>query len=618
MSDVSNYPSFKCQTSGQLLGAVVSAFRLHHDRVGGATASFIGSGDAGKRARDYFQGKWVPEETRHSICTWVVQALIHSELVPPLTLPKTKAPPDIKELLRTALLTWLEVWDSGVLATAAKWHLADRALGTFVIGRQAVIDLALRWTALFHFAGMHASDIFLHDGRLGKGKPLLEAAMKMAGKDFTREGLARALRRTQDGTINDRTVDRWFDSLIIPDDDNLCALAQALGHDSHAEAALLRFLRLQYGIVELAQLLREQMGERLSNLLFDGLRTFVRAGIAFNDALSRELRTNAEQAAPHEIANLKLFFMGSRDPVAAGWINAFLSVERGPVWHDDLQYAENGAADARIAACLKVIGDWPRAMAAISRGELKFPDGLTPDRHLFEAAAIWGMNDNDMPAELLEWISKNSERVAELTGSAEQMQAALRAEAGTASMHQGDYDGAIPHWKAAVEMESQPRRKSNYLFQYACCLWQARARRFDDAIDALRESYRLWPIQEPLRDRPFVEIAIVHQNRGWFDHALQHLDTDPEGFVSTSGHFNFVRGRTLLALHHLDDAMECFERAISLDGDRAPDNYLFAAETAFLLNAAQPNPAVLQKARRYAKQARHLGRPEAHDKWCVA
>lgn len=61
MSDSAQSRKFKCPTSGEMLGALVSAFRLHQPSVGGPSAEFLGSGNAGKRARDYFEGKWIPE-----------------------------------------------------------------------------------------------------------------------------------------------------------------------------------------------------------------------------------------------------------------------------------------------------------------------------------------------------------------------------------------------------------------------------------------------------------------------------------------------------------------------------------------------------------------------------
>lgn len=160
MTNARTQRSFTCLTSGQMLGALVSAFRLHQSSVGGPSAEFIGSGNAGKRARDYFEGKWIPEETRHEICTLVVQALVHSRILPPLRLPAASSGEalETEQVLRIALFTWLQIWDAAFVAPAARWPSADAALSGFVMGRQVVIDLALRWAAFCHLAGFDDPD----------------------------------------------------------------------------------------------------------------------------------------------------------------------------------------------------------------------------------------------------------------------------------------------------------------------------------------------------------------------------------------------------------------------------------------------------------------------------
>jgi len=620
MGDVRTPRSFKCPTSGQMLGALVSAFRLHQTSVGGPSAEFIGSGNAGKRARDYFEGKWIPEKTRREICTWVVQALVHSQIFPPIRLPAARSgeTPKAEQALHIALFAWLQSWDTVFVASADRWPNADPALGGFVMGRQVVIDLALRWAAFCHLAGIDDPDtITIEDGRSGKARAILDAAIKRGGKSLTREDLAKALRAARREKINDRTVDRWFDEVVIPDDENLSAMATALTSNDEDASSLLRFLRLQYGGLRLLLKVRKAVGPRLCDVLVDGLKKFVRAGIRFNQAARVSASADDERAHLFEIDSLKLFLKGFSDPVAAVWIRAFLHEERSPLWHDDLQYAGNGGALARIEACLKVVGDWPRLQAAVAAHAAAHPGCIDGSREVLESAAIMSMNDNhQMPAKLEKWMAENPDRVRKIV-SDDQMKAATRAEQGTAAMNKGDYEGAIPHWARAAALETDRRRKSNYLYFYGCCLWQARSRRYDDAIEALHESFRLWPEADHQRDRPFVEIAIIYQNRGWFEHALQHLDTDPVGFASTSGHFNFVKGRTLHALHRWEEALECFQRAVELEADSRPDAYAFGADCAFELHRAEPDQRLAQHGRKWAKEALHLGRPWAHDKWQV-
>lgn len=623
MADPATNRFFKCPTSGQMLGALVSAFRLHLPSVGGGTSEFLGSGNAGKQARNYFQGKWVPEQTRHDICSWVVQALVHSDLLPAVELPAapSRENPDLEQTLRMGLFTWLQVWDAAYVTAAQRWHAADGALAGFILGRQVVIDLALRWGALCHLCKITDCDsIWFEDGRSSKGKSIIEAAMKRAGKTMTRDEFARAFDGVR-GTIKqrtDRTVDRWYDELVIPDDENLACITELLAdNDQVLQRDVLRFLRLRYGGLRLAMSVRDAMGPRLANRLVDGLMQFVRSSIDF----SKSARASADvPLAPDDllgIAQIRLLMLGSGEPLCRGPINAWLARERGPVWHDDLQFAGNGAADARIAACFKVIGDWPALEAAAQRAGLHGNGSSDEQRQVAELAAIMAMNDNRVPPGFNEWLAANPDKVQRIAGGDDSMKAVIQAEQATAASNEGDHERALPHWARAVSLERDPRRKANYLFHYGVSLWQARSRRHDDAIEALTESFRLWPIDHPQRDRPFVEIAIVYQNRGWFDHALQHLETDPVNFTKASAHFNYVKGRTLHALHRYDEALVCFETAIDLKTGSLADAHAFASDCAYELARSAHDPSLLKKGRHHAKEALHLGKPWAHDKWAV-
>ena len=310
--------------------------------------------------------------------------------------------------------------------------------------------------------------------------------------------------------------------------------------------------------------------------------------------------------------------LGSGDPAAKGWINAWLSEQPGPIWHDDLQFAGNGETDARIAACFKVIGNWPSLHAAIAQRGGLTPNGSPEEqRQLCEFAAIMCMNDNRVSPSMAQRVAENSEMVTRIPGSNDAMKAAARAQQATAAMHEGDHEGALPHWARAVALESDPHSKANYLYHYGACLWQAPSHRYDDALEALDQSFALWPADDPQRDRPFVEIAILYQNRGWFERAFEHLETDPVGFANTSGHFNYVKGRVLHCLHRHAEGLECFEQAIELKTGELAEAHAYAADCAFELATATGDRELSKKGRHHAKQALHLGRPWAHDKWAV-
>ena len=302
--------------------------------------------------------------------------------------------------------------------------------------------------------------------------------------------------------------------------------------------------------------------------------------------------------------------------VAADWINAFLCRERGPLWYDDLQYAGNGAVDRWLATCMQVVGDWPRMERSFAEPGVALPDSFEERRKAVEWAALMAMRDKRVPEGIAAWLKDNPDKVKRIVGN-NSFKAAMQAEQGTAAMNQGNYDSAIPHYARAVHLETEPRRKSNYLFFYGCCLWCSKAKRFDEAVEALSESFKLWPADNPQRDRPFVEIAIVYLNRGWAWRALQHLDTDPCGFAAASGHFNYVKGGALKAEGALQEAFACFEKAIALGASELGKAHAFAADCALEMNRAQPNRELSQAGRRHAKQALHLGYSWACEKWCV-
>jgi tetratricopeptide (TPR) repeat protein len=612
-------PPSWCPTSGEILGAVVRAFRLHHRDVGGEAAEFIGSTNAGKTARDYFDGKWVPENTRYEICGWIAQSLAQAALLPDRSvqclLPAARDA--LVEVVRNIMFTWTRLWDEKYQLPARRWPRAHVRLARFVLGRQLVIDLASRWVALCEICDVKSDPTTaIEAARAASGRQILEGALQLAGRHLTRDALVSALADTPEGReINDRTVDRWYDELVIPEDKHLMAMSRALSSEAVPIGALLRHLRVRYGALKLVGEVREAVGERLCDCLLDGLARFVRAGVEPSESAERASEANSSQSREFEQLMLGLLTLGSGTPISTPLIFSWLRAETDARWHDDLSFAARGEALQRIEACLKVVGDRPRMLAAFERHGRQLPGDDNARREMMlEDAAIHSMNDNRVPAGFSEWIRENPELVKGICGDTA-FEAATHAERATAAMHSRDFDAAIPHWCRAASLDDDPRRKSNYLFHYGACLWRSRSRRYSDAIEALEESFRLWPPDATQRDRPFVEIAIVYQNRGWFEMALRHLEADPAGFASSSGHYNYVKGRTLAAMKRFNVALACFERAIELEVEDLANALRYAADAAFELHQAAPDQRLARKGRDYAKRALHLGRPEAHDRW---
>lgn len=609
---------FRCPTSGQMLGMVVRAFRLNLSEVGGPAAERIGNGDAGKSARNYFAGNWVVDDTRRDICRQIAQALVHSGMVPYFVRPvhpSSGKPPDAagtEQLIRMALFTWVQIWDEAYQIPASRWHRAHSELAGFVLGRQLVVDLSLRLAALLHFVGVANGEcLSIEDGRGGKGAPIINGALKRAGISATREELARMLRHATGHDFNDRTIDRWFDELIIPDDSSLSALAKALADLPEHRVALLRWLRIQYGCIRLAEALRSAVGADFAITLIDALWRFTNWNRRFSALSLASVWRGPGKAELFDGLMTNLLFMGSGERGAAMLIDRLLAKEQDWWWHDDLQFAGNGAVPERLAACLQVIGDWPMVETELKR-HLPSSVAAADRARLAEFAALSAMNDLRMSGGPPGRATGDTSEFVRVTGD-NAFKARNRAAQAKAAMDRGDFDGSLEHWERAIALTEDPHTKARYLFFYGGCLWQGTSRRFDDAIGALREACRL----QPKWGKPFNEIAIVYQHRGWFENVLEHLDTDPSGFATSSAQFNEVKGATLRMLHRHADALACLDRAIKLGSTDPALIHVFAADCAFELAKSSGDQAMRRRGRDHAKRALHLGDSRACDKWDV-
>lgn len=604
---------FLCPSSGQMLGFAVRAFNLGQSEVGGQAAARLGNGNAGKTARNYFDGAWTPDATRMEVCHATVR-VVRTGLLPQVPLSPPQDAGTLDDLLSESLMGWLETWDRVFETPTRAWPRAHQPLARFVLGRQLLIDLALRAVGFCHLAGITSASLLAISGDIEyAGRRILHGAMDKAGTRLTDETLEKRLRSCGKKAPDLRTVQRWMQkNAARPNDQNLRAIARVLSPDG-AEP-LLRWLRWQYGVLGLERKTRSALGPRLSEMLFDGLRTFLESGLLLMAWMRRDTQGNEEIADVPQASAWDLVLNGIGATVSRMWLEGWLVTADRFVWRDDLQFAIAGAVQERIVACLKEIGDWPRLETSVKQHMAKQGMEAELSQDMFETVAIWSMNDNTFDANAQELAAHPESFVYRVTGD-DRLKAANRAAQGKSAMDRGDFDAAIPHWTRAAHLADDPRHKSNALFHLGVCLWRASSHRFEDAVAALEESFRLWPVDDPQRDRPFVEIAIIYQNRGWFDHALQHLDSDPAGFATTSGHFNFVRGRTLHVMNRWGEALESLERAIEFGTERVGEAHAYAADSAFEICRQGPDRSLKGRARNHAKNALHMGSGWAHDKW---
>lgn len=232
-------------------------------------------------------------------------------------------------------------------------------------------------------------------------------------------------------------------------------------------------------------------------------------------------------------------------------------------------------------------------------------------RALLELAALHLMNDNTATDAVLAELRARGRSMVVVRAPNDEVRVMNRLAQAAAAIDKGDYEGSLKHWARVVFLQPNVAK---HRFFFGAALWQAvPSRRFDDAIEQLQEACRL----DPSWDQPFVELAIIDLNRGRFESALYHLDKDPQGFATTSGRYNFVRGRALHSLRRFEEGLAAFDRAIELRCSDLADAHAWAADCAFEVARTVKDRAHRVIGARHAKAAYDLGRAWICQKWHV-
>lgn len=578
-----------CPKSGQLLDALVTAFRLDDPAVGGAqSARHLNRAE--RPAKEYFAGDWVGDERRQEVCDWVADALLHSGVLGALELP-AEAPegfPSLRPMLAGTLYAWLFNWDAAFHTVAARWPHADQAMGGFILGRQAVIDLALRWAA---------ATFLTREGLPHGDRP--PWAERASGSAVLRRVLNQYLpSRGLDEyaklfDVDPRTLDRWIsqDEPVRPSEGNLVGIATALAKgDDGAQRRILTRLRREYGLCALWEELAASIGWKWATELGRGLVRLTRETLKVH---------GDEPPNQHFLVNQSLSFMnGAALPINALVLDDWLRAGQPPLWGDDILAARDGRLELRLTGCFRTIANWH----AEPEPEWIATMGRTPEerRAVREHAVLWAMNDNRATPEVVRSLQARGHTVQRIPAPNDAVRISNRVQQAMVCMQHGDEEGSLEHWRRLIELEpANPRHR----FFYGAALWQTQAPDFDGAVQQLQEACRLAPDW----DRPFVEIAIIWLKRGVFDMALHHLHTQADRFRPNSDHFNWQEGVALRLLGRLDEALAAFERAVALNPDHGMA-FDFAADCAYRLHDKV-------KGRRYAKKAYDLGFSESFRRW---
>lgn len=578
-------PSSWCPKSGQLLDALVRAFRLDDEVVGGVEPTKA-LDRTQRTVKDYFAGKWVGVEQRAVICRAVASALLNSGVVGAIEVPRVGGapPPEIDDVLAVALVDLLALWDQEFSAAAHLWPDVDQGLAAIALARPIVVDLALRWTSALLLRDEPAPDAALW-AEQGGGALIMRALL-----DEHLPGLSVDDCAVEIG-VDSRTVERWLrkSDPVIPSEQNFASIAAALAKRGRAsEGDLLVRLRRSYGAFALLREVATISNWRLASRLGQGLVALTREAVAdFGEGeLTEEFRGNH-----HLSLRLGILF-----PSSAVVLDELLTHDLDRFWHDVVLALRDRRLKEHLSRCLRILG----SLGSGPPPELPVLAGRSAEdkRAVYEAFVFHLMTDNSATPERIAAAQSAGKVVYRVPAQNDPTRIANRIQQAEDCVARRDFKGAVPHRARVVALDPTNAR---YRFSFGATLWQAGE--WDRALEELRESCRL----DPGWDRPFVEIAIVWLNRGMPDQALFHLQSRGDEFRARSDHFNAHEGIALLLLKRVDDALLAFERAVALN----PNHGLAfdrAAECAFLLRDTA-------KCRRYAKRAYDLGSFDSHHKY---
>lgn len=577
-------PPFRCPTSGVLLGVLVKSFHLGLPEVGGERAAkHLGSDPSrGRRARDYFAGKWVADEKRQEICRWVVVAARHSGLLDGLTLPPGEEPPRPDALvvgLASFLDEWLALWDAVYVQGSSGWPHPPQHLSGYVLGRQAVIDLALRTSALILLRGgcppeaVQPAAATEHPGR-----SLIEGLVAESKCHFTREQLAREI------GVEKSTVDGWIDRDSIPRAENIARLAEIFATELRPHTALHRWLRLQWGLIGIRGRLDKAVGSFWAIDLCTAMASFIQwtLGMLEVSKLGRD---------EFVLSQWYTLRRGLYDRKNYWILNGWLKIEDNELWTEEILVAQQHGTAARLQACFEVIGDWPRYTRQWNDDEAR-QSIPAEDRELrvIIAALRWMAprtfqnklytTPRDLPPQAeLEWLVHRAKD----------------------HMSQAEHHLALPLWTQVITADPD---NADHRCHYGVSLWNARPQPdFDEAVRQLERACEL----RPDWDYPVAEIARVYLHRGWTDSAIQHLERAPPELIEGSQDCSFTLALALCRAGNFERARVAAQRACKLDPGHAAA-WDLAAECAFQLGDKTDGG-------RCAREALRLGVSRSFDLW---
>lgn len=136
-------------TSGQIVGLIVKAFRLHDADIGGPASELLNA-TKDKTAQRLFSGTRIDHDTADALFRQVGRALFHSRLLGKFegTVQAEDGPVGWGIVFERAFSHIGRAWDHELYQSAALFPRADKRLATLIFTRHVVIELALRHACL--------------------------------------------------------------------------------------------------------------------------------------------------------------------------------------------------------------------------------------------------------------------------------------------------------------------------------------------------------------------------------------------------------------------------------------------------------------------------------------
>ena len=489
----------------------------------------------------------VPNETRREILDALAEWLEQTGLLP--------SPPSGSEYeegggIRATLEVFITEWESWRASIRESRLEVPQAILPSIWApylRLATIDIALRMAAALAMSPNHAKGFrvleFWAGSRPGK---FLKALMGDAS-NMTREGLAGAL-----GKKFDKTIDDWLDHDVRPHASSIHQIAEALAEHTEGVDAIDIEADLQrlYLLHDVTTVLREHTGDDLVEECILRLAQYM-------EYVHRILRAWHQETKDITAASFIQSF-GAKSQYALPFLQDLRQAEQDSVWQQDLS-AVHGPWHTRVVDATR------QAIAARYK----------QDR--------WALHD-----ETLDYLGIHADAVREFLDESSLLQ------------HEGRLEDSFPALDRIPDLD----RKDARLHEFVGMMkkdWGAlkhNQQLLNEALDSF------WIAIALDRSRLWSWTGLGHTLvlLGRSDEAVQHLESARSELDTFDSNYFNVLSHAYRAQRRFEDALSALRESIKLS-PTDHETLQLAAEVSLLL--VKP-----RRAKQYARQARQNGLPE--------